>query len=886
MIGAKKLQAALVRGQAHAPYLKLLSKRFPETVALLNAGQLGAALSVDIDSTLPAAQALRQAKGRLALSVAIGDLSGALSLDEVMAHLSAFADLALDLAIRTAIVDVVPGAHPQGFAAIALGKHGSRELNYSSDIDPIFLFDPLTLPRRARDESVETAVRIARRVLDIMQARDGDGYVFRVDLRLRPSPEATPLAIPVNAAISYYESAALAWERAAFIRARVCAGDIALGARFLDTIQPFIWRRGLDFGVVQDIRNISHRIRDHYADGQSFAPGYDLKRGRGGIRECEFFVQIQQLIHGGRDPALRDAATSPALRALAAAGWIADADAHALDAAYRTLRTIEHRLQMVDDQQTHRLPKQAAALENVAHLHGLHSGGALLALLAPHVAAVGAIYDQIDTEPAAGLPFGREALAPALAKLGLKNGPDIARRVTTWRSGAYRAIRSASARDALESVLPQLLEAFAKVPNTVMAINRFDQVLERLPSAMNLFLLLNAQPRLVELLAKILSHAPTLATTLAQRADLLDGLIDASALAPMASIEAICARLRHDAPDADLELRLDKIRRVVGELRFALGAQLIAGTADPLNVAHGYARVAEAAVIVATDAAVADFTHRYGSVPGNELVILALGRMGGAELTHASDLDLIFLFTGDYRAQSDGDAPLGAMHYFNRLSQRVIAALSVATAAGPLYDIDTRLRPSGAKGELCVSLSGFERYQREDAWTWEHMALTRARPVYGSIGARMAAEQVITDVFARPTNSTKLFGDAREMRAMIADNKPPQSPLDVKLAPGGLVDLEFCVQVRQLRSGLPHSPYLDAAIAALGFPAQFHGAYQLMTRVLIMLRLVSPDLSLPPPATRKLVALVCQARTWAELMRQLAAAQALVADMWATESRP
>jgi len=314
------------------------------------------------------------------LQVALGDLAGVLDLTSVTAALTDFADAALDRAIRAAIAERYPDAEPVGFAAIALGKQGSRELNYSSDIDPILIFDPATLPRRAREEPEEAAVRIARRAVELLQARDGDGYVLRVDLRLRPSPEVTPIAIPVGGAIAYYESQALTWDRAAFIRARAAAGDVALGRRFLDSIRPFVWRRTLDFGAVGEIRALSHRIRDHHAQGQAFGPGYDLKRGRGGIREIEFFAQIHQLIHGGRDPVLRAPATRDALTELAIAGWIEVSDAQALAEAYTLLRTIEHRVQMIDEEPRFAVSEPEADTKIVRVLYGKNkaSTGSLL----------------------------------------------------------------------------------------------------------------------------------------------------------------------------------------------------------------------------------------------------------------------------------------------------------------------------------------------------------------------------------------------------------------------------------------------------------------------------------------------------------------------------
>ena len=395
----------------------------------LIARDLGTAQALADDADMPLMRRLRLERRRLALEVALGDLSGALDLTAVTARLSDFADGALDRAIAAAIAERTPGEARRGFAAIALGKQGSHELNYSSDIDPILIYDPATLPHRPREDVADAAVRIARRVLELLQGRDADGYVLRVDLRLRPSPEVTPIAIPVDAAISYYESQALAWERAAFIRARAAAGDMALGRRFLDAIRPFVWRRSLDFGAVGEILDITRRIRDHHAQGQAFGAGFDLKRGRGGIREVEFFAQIHQLIHGGREPALRTSATRDALAALAAAGRIDAGEAAALTEAYTLLRTIEHRVQMIDDRQTHALPAAGEPLDRVARLHGLADGAALLELLAPHVERVAAIFDRLAPHGPRALPHDADRLAERLAEAGFAETEEPVRRI-------------------------------------------------------------------------------------------------------------------------------------------------------------------------------------------------------------------------------------------------------------------------------------------------------------------------------------------------------------------------------------------------------------------------------------------------------------------------
>jgi glutamate-ammonia-ligase adenylyltransferase len=866
---------ALGRAQQYSPFLAQLLRQEPELAAALpDALSDPLAASQVADPSVPLSARLRRERRRLALLVAVGDLAGVLDFRRATLLLSDFADHALHRAIAGAVSERVPDAEPAGFTAIALGKQGSRELNYSSDIDPILLFDPETLPRNARDEPEQAAVRIARRVLDLLQTRDGDGYVLRVDLRLRPSPEVTPIALPVSAAIGYYESQALAWERAAFIRSRACAGDVALGERFLTTIRPFIWRRSLDFGAIEEIRGISRRIRDHHAAGQRLGPGYDLKRGRGGIREIEFFAQIHQLIHGGRDPALRAPATLDALAALAKAGRIDPDVADTLTEAYVLLRTIEHRVQMVDDRQTHQLPTQPDALDNVARLHGLSYGAELIDLLQPQIERVGTIYDALDDRPT----------AVAVPKPVFPDAEQAERLVAGWRSGRYPALKSAPAQAALEAVLPQLLPAIATAAAPGAAMARLDAMLARLPTAVNVLRLLAARPPLVSLLAAILASAPTLADELARRADLLDGLLDASAFEPAPAVEALVTEMRRGEAGDDYQAVLDRVRRIVGERRFALGTQIVAGAADPLEVAAGYARLAEAAVEVLTSATVSEFARAHGQVPGSELIILALGRLGGRALTHASDLDLIYLFTGDFAAESDGAKPLGAVLYYNRLAQRLTAALSVPTASGPLYAVDTRLRPSGAQGPLVVSTEAFARYQRESAWTWEHMALTRARPIFGSAAGRGEVQGIVDRVLGGDRPRRDVAAEARAMRAEMAAHKPPAGPLDAKLLPGGLVDLEFAVHTLQLVHRTGFAPELATAITALAeqaiVPQSLAHSYQLLARLLVTMRLVAPDAQPPAGPVRQLVATALALPDWDAVLDAFAAARQEVTAAW------
>ncbi|MEA3388314.1 MAG: bifunctional [glutamine synthetase] adenylyltransferase/[glutamine synthetase]-adenylyl-L-tyrosine phosphorylase [Pseudomonadota bacterium] len=881
------------RIRAHSPFLARALDRFPTVRSRLEEADFDGAFDAAHDAAMPedgVARSLRKRRGAIALAVAAADLAGAWDLDRVTRALSDFADDALEEALATAMRERYPDAEHRGFVVLALGKHGSRELNYSSDIDPILLYDPHTLPHGGREDVADAAVRIGRRVSELLSARDGDGYVFRVDLRLRPSPEATPIALPVDAAIGYYESTALGWEQAAFIRARPAAGDKQLGDYFLRQIRPFVWRRSLDFGAIDAIVDISRRIRDHYAQGQALGPGYDLKRGRGGIREVEFFAQVHQLIHGGRDPSLRSGNTRQALRALAEAGVMEREIATRLDEAYALFRTVEHRLQMVEDRQTHELPKSPDALDNVARLHGLDDGTALIDLLRPHVEWVGRNYDRLTPEKEDGsLSNDEERLKAQLVDMGFADPDTPLARIGRWRGGTIRALRSAASRDALEALLPDLMRALARAPDPSRALNRLDDMIGRLPSAINFFKLLAARPALVALLAEILSHAPTLADALGRRAELLDGLIDASAFDPPPPVPRLAAQFAALEPGEDYQALLDRVRQRVNDRRFALGAQIIRG-GDPIEAGRGYGRVAEAAIEALGAATVTEFEKAHGKVPGGELLILALGRMGGGVLTHASDLDLVYLFTGDFSTESDGPKPLGATQYFNRLAQRITNALSVPTASGPLYEVDTRLRPSGAQGLLAVSLDSFARYQREEAWTWEHLALTRARPVFGSAPARAALHAVLAETLQRPRDVDMLARQAVKMRGDIARHKPPASNLDVKLVPGGLIDLEFLIHVMQFRHRMAFDPDLSVALAELvaagHLPPELVAAHDLITRFLVVSRLVSPKSTEPPEATRPLVARACGAQCWDGLLESYAKARQCVGESWGALAAP
>lgn len=870
--------SAITRARGYSPFLSLALRRRPDLAELLEQGHGEAALVAARGSGEGAndvAVALRRERLGIALVLAVGDLAGAFGLERVMAELSRFADDALDRAMRAAVIARMPDAGFAGFAAIALGKQGAGELNYSSDIDPILLFDPATLPHREREEPGEAAQRYARLVVELLSRATDEGYVLRVDLRLRPASEVSPLAIPVAGAIAHYESSALAWERAAYIRARAASGDRAMGDAFLEEIRSFVWRRSLDFTAIEEIRRLTMRIRQAYAGPRDVGPGFDIKRGRGGIREIEFFAQTHQLIYGGRDPSLRLRGTRAALNALAEAGIIGREDALVLGGAYDRLRVIEHRLQMVDDRQTHALPADVEALASVARLDGLADGAALVSELRELTGAVASRYDGLLGEQ------DREPSRPVAVPGSFRASFDI--RVEHWQQ-TIRALRSLEGRRAFDAIRPALLDALAQAPEPERAMARWETLLAKLPTAVNLFRLFEQRPGLLDTVLRILTIAQPLADALSRRVELLDALIDASALDLPGPVDVLAARMAV-VEEEDYEAKLDRLRQVVGEERFALGVQLIEARHDPLDIAEGLCRVADAATQTGAAAAIAEFSRAHGHIPGGELVVLGLGRFGGGALTHASDLDLIYLFTGDFGGESDGKRPLSSTLYFNRLASRVTAALSVPTAEGALYEIDTRLRPQGHQGPLAVSFASFALYQQESAWTWEHMALCRARAIVGSEKARTAIAQIICDVAQQERDPGKLRDDVLTMRAGILAAKPPRGELDVKLLRGGLVDSEFLIHYLQLRERIGLAPALEQAIGQLCarglLPDGYAQHHLMLSRLLIAARLLASDGAPPLPLARDALVRACGADSHRDLLRMIAEARHAIAQQWA-----
>ncbi len=951
----------------------------PEAVRLAAMGGL-AAVAPTAERAVVAA-ALRTARRHVALATALADLGGLWALEQVTGALSELAEAALRLAVSHLLLAARadglrlprrahraagskeaggaqagpgrpttragrrgdPGAG-SGFVVLGMGKLGARELNYSSDVDLVLLYDPAAYPYHDADDRADPSAppgrgqgrargvdlgavfsRVARGLVALMEGREHGGLVFRVDLRLRPDPGASPPAVSLPGALAYYEGLGQNWERAAMIKARPVAGDLALGAAFLDAIRPFVWRRHLDFAAIADIAGLKRRIDRHKRpdapdllpapeaggaaeDGVALLLGHDLKLGQGGIREVEFLAQTLQLVWGGRNPGLREPRTVPALHLLAQAGHVAPAAAEVLDEAYRVLRGAEHRLQMVADRQTHSLPATRAGFGAFATFMGFADTGpeggsfaggeAMARALLDRLRAVHAAFDAMTASPGVravagaspaggvvasgvvasgargGDPEGDEAAGADAAALDIGDGAEATDPATLaalaglgfaqpeaaveilrgWRAGRPRAVRSERARALIARLTPALLDALhaslARVapgagaaraaagpaagtgtvpapaaaggPSMDRLLARFDALLCALPAGVQLLSLFERNPALLGRVATVLGAAPSLADHLQAVPAAIEGLLRPDDVDPDPA-RSLALQLR----DADtLDAALGVAQRFLRGEEFRLACGQLEGRLDPDRVGLARSRLADAVLDALLPLVLGEHRRRYGSVEGGGMAVVALGKAGGREMMAGSDLDLMLVYdhAGD-AAESDGpdgeDAPASARRipvsqYYIRAAHALVAALTSPGREGPLYAVDMRLRPSGSKGPVAVSLAGFRRYHAADAWTWERMALTRARVVVAPAALRASVEAAIRVALAtapRPaggagaggmvaggvgTPEATVLADAAAMRGRLARELPPAGPWDVKHRRGGLMEVEFVAQALQL----------------------------------------------------------------------------------------
>jgi [glutamine synthetase] adenylyltransferase / [glutamine synthetase]-adenylyl-L-tyrosine phosphorylase len=789
-----------------------------ELAALLSATGAAAAAASGRELLM---RVLRRMKAEAALLIALADIGGAWPVARITHALTDVAETALSAAVRFLLAEaaergkLLPG-DPQhlesgcGYIVLAMGKMGAHELNFSSDIDLMVFFDPRAPSCAANFEPASLYVRLTRDLVKLLQERTADGYVFRVDLRLRPDPSSTQIAISREAALEYYESRGQNWERAALIKARPCAGDLAAGEQLLRDLSPFVWRKYLDYATVADVHAMKQEIHAYRGHGEIAVEGHNIKLGRGGIREIEFFVQTQQLIAGGRHAELRGRETVATLDALAVGGWIDAAARDELTAAYEFLRRVEHRLQMIADEQTHTLPADSAALDQFARFLGFPGRDDFAEMLLGHLRAVERHYVRLfehardvlarQQNLSFATPEGERDTLDRLAQMGFRQPREVAGAVYRWRDAAYRALRGEQARANLIELVPVIIDQFARAENPDAALVAFDRFLAGLRAGGRFLSLLRQHPDVIRFIALILGAAPRLAEILAQHPHVIDPLIDPRffGLPPdEGRLEAELARAL--AETRSYEEMLDAIRRFGQEHMFLIGARILSGSVSAEQAGEVFARLADVLIRALRARVADDFAAIHGRLPGEQTAILALGRLGAYEMTATSDLDLIVIYDFDAEhPNSDGKRPLYGAQYFARLTQHLISALTVRTNYGVLYPVDMRLRPSGRSGPLATQIDGFISYQEREAWTWEHMALTRARIVCGPPAFSARIKAAIREVLCRTRDVGAIAEDVLEMRAAIAKEKGDADNWDFKYAAGALVDIEFIAQYLQL----------------------------------------------------------------------------------------
>ena len=913
--GLDEVWPALAPVFAASPYLSSLARQAPERLYRILSDEPAARLDALIAEAKAAgsdpaegAARLRRAKGELHLLTALADLGGVWSLDQVTDALTGFADAVVGAALQIAVAEALQlgrlrtggaaadaGPLP-GLFVIAMGKQGGFELNYSSDIDISIFYEPAALPVAADVEPQSFAVRLTQRLAQLLQERTAEGYVFRVDLRLRPDPAATAPAVPVEAALEYYETVGQNWERAAFIKARACAGDIPRAAAFLEELKPFIWRRYLDYAAIADVHSIKRQIHLHKTDERLSAPGHNLKLGAGGIREIEFYVQTQQLILGGRDPRLRSNRTLDALRALEQAGHVAPETARDLAQAYGLLRTWEHRIQMVGDEQTHRLPEADDARRRVAALSGARSLSSFDAQVGRTLKQVNHRYAELfpGEEPLAsrfgslvftGVEDDPETLA-TLARMGFSDPRQVSQTIRAWHHGRISATRSERSRELFTRLAPRLLDAAQASGAPDEAFNRFVDFFSGLSSGVQVQSLLLAEPRLLELLVKVLAYAPELARTLARRPAVLDALLDTGFFAPFRTddVQVVEAAAR---AAGGFEDAMDAVRRVHREQAFRVGVQVMSGSASAEQAGAAFAELADACIRALAPASLAETCRLAGGFPG-EVAVIALGKCGSREMTARSDLDLMTLYRAESPAAASAMKGWSAETFYGRFTQRLVAALSAPTAEGGLYEVDLQLRPSGTSGPVAVSFRAFEGYYERAAETWEMLALTRARVVWSSSPAFAgAADAAIEAALRRPRDPGRTAREVLDMRELMEQERPPSGFWDLKLSPGGLVDVEFAAQYLQILhagAGGPLEVHTAAALEALaarglastreiGALSQAWTLQQNLSQLLKLALADNADPDTEPKGFRQMLARAGSARDFAGLRRNLKGAR-------------
>lgn len=746
-------------------------------------------------------QALRRLRQRAQARFIVRLLSRSVPLESLMKELSDFADATLSVAVVQAEADLThlygqpigqDSGAPQSLVVLGMGKLGGQELNLSSDIDLIFTYPEEGETNGSRViTNQEFFIKVGQRVIALLDAVTADGFVFRVDMRLRPWGEGSALACGFDALESYYERHGRAWERYALVKARCCAGPEAAGASLLQALRPFIYRRYLDFGAFESLRDMKALIA---AEVRRLDREDNIKLGAGGIREIEFIAQAFQLIRGGVDRSLQERRLLVVLPLLAAREWLPAQTVSELIAAYHFLRDSEHVIQALHDQQTQQLPTLPEDQARLAQALGYEDWSSYLAALNDHRQRVQTAFDAVVES--------RDQAAPEASPLPVAWPERVAQVL------ASRAVMQLSgpARERLDKLLPRLVAACDAHPEGTVALMRVMPLIEATLRRSAYLVLLIENPEALGRLVDLCAASPWMAELLTRYPVLLDELLNANSLFAPPTRETLTAELREQllrVPEDDLERQMEALRIFQKGQVLRVAASDLKGTLPLMKISDALTWVAETVLDAVLRLAWQTMATRHG-VPRRadgtrcepSFLIVGYGKLGGLELGYGSDLDLVFLHDGDPQQETDGLKPIDGATFFVRLGQKIIHLLTTAMASGALYEVDMRLRPSGASGLLVTTLEGFRQYQLNSAWTWEHQALVRARVVAGDAALVATFDAIRADVLARPRDLAALRREVVAMRQKMRDHLAPKTPdeVDLKHSPGGLVDIEFLVQ--------------------------------------------------------------------------------------------
>lgn len=825
---------------ANSPYLsKLLIRNFDffeETITIGFQKSLDSLLNEIKEFKLTDKESLskflRQSKEKAALLIAMAEISDFWDISTTTEKLSIFADLCVTKASEFLFInhhklgnieleDINNPLENCGITIIALGKLGSNELNYSSDIDIAFFFKDQKLTYKGKKNLQIFYIDFVKELIELISKRTEHGYVFRIDVRLRPDPASNPVAISLEKAENYYFTVGQNWERAAMIKARPICGDDEASEIFLGFNNQNVWRRALDFETIEDIHSIKRQIDTKTPPPSNDLYKYNIKLSRGGIREIEFFCQTQQLIWGGRKPVLRDKKTLQSLDNLLNIGEIEEQAHEDLAQAYIFYRMVEHRLQMINDEQTHNLPNTPEKFKELAIFCGFDDEIKFTEILKNHINNVSNHYAKLfETSPS--LAISDNEVGGSLVFTGIENHPETIKTLTNlgfneadkiceivrgWHHGRYECTKKKRSRAVLTKLMPYLIQSFSKSPYPDLAFTRFDEFLGRVPEGSQIFSMLYMNPSIMNLLAEIMGGYQHLALSLVKNPTLLDYVLAPEFYNRLPDLKYLQDNIEESLSTVDkqdIENIFETIKDWANDRKFRVGIQLLREEINSNEVAYCVSNIAETVILTLQKYIQEDFENNFGEIKGGKFTALAFGKLGSKELTFNSDLDLVFIYDFPNDVFSSDKSNVNPSSYYIRMANKIVYALSSISRTGKLYEVDLRLRPLGESGPIATSLTSFEQYYNTNrsegsAWIWEYMALTRARPIGISEEFNEKVLNTIKGKLYHRWDDELLHNEAKYIYTKFRESNQVDGELDVKRDLGGIFDLEFMVKFLQLK---------------------------------------------------------------------------------------